>query len=139
MWKQVQWSVAMPGRGFNDLTARGQAFVAESGVSIGLCHFFLAHTSASLCITENADPDVRRDLQMIAGRLAPDGSPTYRHDAEGPDDMSAHARTLLAGYELTVPVAKGRLQLGTWQGIYLWEHRAGPQQRTVVVTLNGSA
>ncbi|HEY4541486.1 MAG TPA: secondary thiamine-phosphate synthase enzyme YjbQ, partial [Noviherbaspirillum sp.] len=96
------------------------------------------HTSCSLTITENADPDVRRDLEMVLARLAPDGDPAYRHDLEGPDDMAAHARSVLTGCELTVPISAGRLLLGTWQGLYLWEHRSEPQTRRVVVTVLGS-
>jgi secondary thiamine-phosphate synthase enzyme len=96
------------------------------------------HTSCSLTITENADPDVRRDLDTILARLAPDGDPAYRHALEGPDDMAAHARSVLTGCDLTIPVGAGRLLLGTWQGIYLWEHRTGQQQRRVVVTVLGA-
>jgi secondary thiamine-phosphate synthase enzyme len=107
-------------------------------VQCGLAHVFVQHTSCSLTITENADPDVRRDLETIFARLAPDGDPAYRHDLEGPDDMSAHARSILTGSGLTVPVGGGRLLLGTWQGIFLWEHRSAPQRRSVVVTMLGS-
>lgn len=125
------------GRGFHLLTARIEREVADSGLSIGLCHLFLRHTSASLCVTENVDPDVRADLERFAERTVPDGDPLFAHDAEGPDDMSAHVRSLLMGCELTVPIAAGRLALGTWQGIYLWEHRTGNMQREVLLTLHG--
>lgn len=127
------------GRGFHMLTARIEREVAGSGLSIGLCHLFLRHTSASLCVTENVDPDVRADLERFAERTVPDGDPLFAHDAEGPDDMSAHVRTLLVGHELTVPIAEGRLALGTWQGIYLWEHRTASMRREVLVTLHGES
>jgi secondary thiamine-phosphate synthase enzyme len=107
-------------------------------VQVGLAHVFVQHTSCSLLLTENADPDVRRDLETVVGRIAPDGDPAYRHDTEGPDDMAAHARTVLTGASLTVPVGDGRLLLGTWQGVFLWEHRTAPQRRTVVVTVLGT-
>jgi secondary thiamine-phosphate synthase enzyme len=103
-----------------------------------LVHVFVQHTSCSLTVTENADPDVRRDLETVMARLAPDGDPAYRHDAEGPDDMAAHVRSMLSGTGLSVPFGGGRLLLGTWQGIYLWEHRTAPHRRHVVVTVLGS-
>jgi secondary thiamine-phosphate synthase enzyme len=126
------------GRGTRDITDAVAKAVRESGVQCGLVHVFVQHTSCSLTITENADPDVRRDLETIFARLAPDGDPAYRHDLEGPDDMSAHARSILTGSGLTVPIGGGRLLLGTWQGIFLWEHRSAPQRRSVVVTMLGS-
>lgn len=128
---------ATGGRGTRDITAAVAQVVRVSGVKTGIAHVFVQHTSCSLTITENADPDVRRDLDTLLGRLAPDGDPAYRHDLEGPDDMAAHARSVLTGTALSVPVGDGRLLLGTWQGIYLWEHRTGPQQRRVVVTVLG--
>ena len=127
------------GRGSRDITAEVARVVAASGVSCGLAHVFVQHTSCSLTLTENADPDVRRDLETILQRLAPDGDPAYRHDTEGPDDMAAHARTMLTDVGLTVPVGDGRLMLGTWQGIYLWEHRTAPHRRSVVVTVLGQS
>ena len=127
-----------PGRGTRNITDAVERVVAGSGVRTGLAHVFVQHTSCSLTITENADPDVRRDLDTILGRLAPDGDPAYRHDLEGPDDMAAHARSVLTGSSVTVPVGAGRLLLGTWQGIYLWEHRTDAQQRRVVVTVLGA-
>jgi secondary thiamine-phosphate synthase enzyme len=126
------------GRGTRNITEAVARTVAESGVQTGLAHVFVQHTSCSLTITENADPDVRRDLETILARLAPDGDPAYRHDLEGPDDMAAHARSVLTDSALTIPVGDGRLLLGTWQGIYLWEHRTGAQQRHVVVTILGA-
>ncbi|MDN4039155.1 secondary thiamine-phosphate synthase enzyme YjbQ [Massilia sp. YIM B02443] len=125
------------GRGTRDITDDVAAVVAASGLQCGLAHVFVQHTSCSLLLTENADPDVRRDLETIVGRLAPDGDPAYRHDAEGPDDMSAHGRSMLTDTGLSVPVGGGRLLLGTWQGIYLWEHRTAPHLRKVVVTVLG--
>lgn len=126
------------GRGTLDITAAVTKTVRESGVQCGLAHVFVQHTSCSLTITENADPDVRRDLDMILARLAPDGDPDYRHDTEGPDDMAAHARSVLTDSGLIVPVGAGGLLLGTWQGIFLWEHRTSAQRRHVVVTVLGS-
>jgi secondary thiamine-phosphate synthase enzyme len=111
--------------------------VRESGVTAGLCHVFTTHTSASLMICENADPDVRRDLETFMRDLAPDGDPRFVHTAEGPDDMSAHVRSVLTDCNLTIPVTKGRLALGTWQGVYLWEHRLHAHRRRVLVTVQG--
>jgi secondary thiamine-phosphate synthase enzyme len=107
-------------------------------VQCGLAHVFVQHTSCSLTITENADPDVRRDLETVMARLAPDGDPAYRHDTEGPDDMAAHARSTLTDTGLMIPVGAGRLLLGTWQGVYLWEHRTAGHRRSVVVTVLGA-
>jgi len=125
------------GRGTTEITAEVARAVAESGIRKGLCAVFLQHTSASLILCENADPDVRRDLETILGRLAPDGDPAYRHDTEGADDMAAHARSILTSNSFTIPVAGGRLMLGTWQGLYLWEHRLAPHVRSLVVTVMG--
>lgn len=127
-----------PGRGTRNITDAVGGAVSESGVQTGLAHVFVQHTSCSLTITENADPDVRRDLETILARIAPDADPAYRHDLEGPDDMAAHARSVLTDSSVTVPVGAGRLLLGTWQGIYLWEHRTSAQQRRVVVTVLGA-
>jgi secondary thiamine-phosphate synthase enzyme len=137
MWRQAEFSVNTRGRGFHDLTAAVQARVRESGVRTGLCHVFLKHTSATLCVTENADPQVRADLERFAQRLAPDGDSLFEHDAEGPDDMPAHVRSLVMGYEVTLPIRAGELALGTWQGLYLWEHRHRPMHRELLVTLSG--
>jgi secondary thiamine-phosphate synthase enzyme len=126
------------GRGTRDITEEVARVVAQAGVEVGLAHVFVQHTSCSLTITENADPDVRRDLETVLARLAPDGDPAYRHDAEGPDDMSAHVRSMLTSTGLSVPVGGGRLLLGTWQGIYLWEHRTSGHRRSVVVTVLGA-
>ena len=120
-----------------DITADVAAAVHASGLRCGLAHVFVQHTSCSLLITENADPDVRRDLETLFARLAPDGDPAYRHDLEGDDDMAAHARSVLSGASLTIPVGDGRLLLGTWQGVFLWEHRTASHARRVVVTVMG--
>ena len=125
------------GRGTLDVTSEVQRAVAATGVRKGVCTVFLQHTSASLVLCENADPDVRRDLETILARLAPDGDPAYRHDAEGADDMAAHARSILTSNSFTIPVGEGRLLLGTWQGLYLYEHRHAPHARSVVVTVMG--
>ena len=125
------------GRGTRDITRDVAAVVAASNLQCGLAHVFVQHTSCSLLLTENADGDVRRDLETIVSRLVPDGDPAYRHDAEGPDDMSAHGRSMLTDTALTIPVGGGRMLLGTWQGIYLWEHRTLPHRRRVVVTVLG--
>jgi secondary thiamine-phosphate synthase enzyme len=134
---QTILEIATSGRGTRDITAAVAEAVARSGLRCGLVHVFVQHTSCSLTITENADPDVRRDLETVMARLAPDGDPAYRHDAEGPDDMAAHVRNMLTATGLSVPVGEGRLLLGTWQGIYLWEHRTSPHRRRVVVTVLG--
>ena len=134
---QSTLTIATPGRGTRDISDAVAKVVAASGVQCGVAHVFVQHTSCSLTITENADPDVRRDLDTILQRLAPDGDPAYRHDTEGPDDMAAHARSVLTDTSLSVPVGGARLLLGTWQGIFLWEHRTAPQHRTLVVTVLG--
>ncbi len=134
---QDAWTVPTRGRGFTDITAQVGDLVVSSNVQIGIANIFTAHTSCSLLISENADPAVRRDLERWFARAVPDGDALFEHDAEGPDDMPAHVRSALTGVSLTVPVSKGRLQLGTWQGIYLWEHRTRPHQRKVSVTVLG--
>jgi secondary thiamine-phosphate synthase enzyme len=125
------------GRGTTDITAEIARAVAASGIRKGLCNVFLQHTSASLILCENADPDVRRDLETLLSRLAPDGDPAYVHDTEGPDDMAAHARSVLTSNSLTIPISEGRLMLGTWQGIYLYEHRTAGHTRSVAATVVG--
>ena len=135
--RQSRFTVDTSGRGTTELTSRVQEHVAESGIRTGLCHVFLHHTSASLMICENADPQVLRDMETFMSELAPDGSRMFEHDAEGPDDMPAHVRSVLTGASLNIPVADGQCDLGTWQGIYLWEHRYGPHQRRVTITVMG--
>lgn len=126
-----------PGRGTTNITPDIQELVAESGVSTGTCHVFVQHTSASLMLCENADPDVRHDLETFMQHLVPDGDPMFRHQDEGPDDMSAHIRTVLTNPDLTVPVSGAQCDLGIWQGIYLWEHRTHQQRRRIIVTIIG--
>ena len=135
---QTSFELQTRGRGTYELSARVQRFVAESGIRCGLCHVFVAHTSASLIICENADPDVREDLETFAVRFAPDGAPMFIHRAEGPDDMAAHVRSVFTQAAISLPVAEGRLAIGTWQGIYLWEHRHAAHRRRVTLTLIGS-
>ncbi|MGE5523047.1 MAG: secondary thiamine-phosphate synthase enzyme YjbQ [Rhodospirillaceae bacterium] len=137
MTYQDHFDVKTAGRGTTEITAQVARLVRASGVRCGVANVFVRHTSCSLTITENADPSVRRDLETLARRWAPDGDPAYRHDTEGDDDMAAHARSVLAGCSLTVPIHDGSLLLGTWQGIFLWEHRTQPHARTVVVTVMG--
>jgi secondary thiamine-phosphate synthase enzyme len=129
--------IATRGRGTIDITSEVAEIVRASGIAVGIANVFVMHTSCSVILTENADPSVRRDLETLAQRWAPDGDPGYRHNDEGDDDMAAHGRTLLAGSSLALPVGRGDLLLGTWQGIYLWEHRSVPHRRRVVVTIVG--
>lgn len=138
MWAQQRIVLKPKPRGFHLVTGELLAQLPElSGLEIGLAHFFIQHTSASLVLNENADPDVRTDLENHLRRLAPDGSPQFIHRDEGPDDMPGHIKSCLLGSGLTIPVGKGHLLLGTWQGIYLGEHRERGGSRTVIVTLQG--
>ena len=125
------------GRGMLDVTRPVADWVAESGLATGLLTVFLRHTSASLVIQENADPDVRGDLDRFFARLVPDGDALFRHRDEGADDMPAHVRAALTAVQLSIPLSDGRLALGTWQGIYLWEHRLRPHRRELVLHLLG--
>lgn len=134
---QESLTVPTRGRGMIDITDAVAGVVGRAGARLGLCTVFIRHTSASLIIQENADPDVRRDLEAYMTRLVKDGDPLYRHTAEGPDDMSAHIRSVLTATSLPIPVRDGRLALGTWQAIYLWEHRQAPHRREVVVHVSG--
>jgi secondary thiamine-phosphate synthase enzyme len=126
-------SVTTPGRGLHEITERVEAAVRRSALAEGLCTIFVRHTSASLVIQENADPSARRDLERWMERTVPDGDPFHTHDTEGPDDMPAHIRAALTATSLAVPIADGRLALGTWQGIYLWEHRRRGSPRQLVL------
>jgi secondary thiamine-phosphate synthase enzyme len=134
---QSEIRVATRGRGTYDFTRDVQDAVRTSGVRSGLCHLFIRHTSASMMLCENADPAVRRDLETFMARQVPDGDPMFTHTAEGPDDMPAHVRSILTQSDLSIPVRDGRCALGTWQGVYLWEHRTAPHARRVVVTVQG--
>jgi secondary thiamine-phosphate synthase enzyme len=130
-------TVRTRGRAFYEITREIQARVQQAGIETGLCTLHLQHTSASLLIQENADPDVRRDFERFFARLVPDGDPLFVHTMEGDDDMPAHIRTALTAVNLSIPIVVGRVSLGTWQGIYLWEHRTAPHTRTIVVHLLG--
>ena len=130
-------TVRTRGRGFYEITREIQSRVQQAGLATGLCTIHLQHTSASLLIQENADPDVRRDFERFFARLVPDGDRLFVHTVEGDDDMPAHIRTALTAVNLSIPIAQGRLCLGTWQGIYLWEHRTSPHTRTVIVHVIG--
>ena len=125
------------GRGLVEFTDEVGAWVSKNGFQSGLVTLYLRHTSASLLIQENADPDVRRDLEAFFARLVPDGDAIFAHTAEGEDDMPAHIRTALTAVSLSIPVNSGRLALGTWQGIYLWKHRNSPHERTVTAHFVG--
>ena len=130
-------SFTTTGRGTTSITEAIREQVHLSGVTTGLCHVFLQHTSASLILCENADPDVRSDLDHYMTRLVTDGDPIFDHTDEGPDDMSAHIRTILSGHDLTLPVSNGQCALGIWQGVYLWEHRTAGHRRNLTVTVSG--
>jgi len=128
-----QFSFETPGQGLHDITSQVAGIVGKAGMREGLCTVFLRHTSASLVIQENADPTAKRDLERWLNRLVPEGDPFYTHDAEGPDDMPSHLKAALTATSLSIPVVDGSLSLGTWQGIYLWEHRRRGSRRELVV------
>ena len=127
--------LTVPGSGLHEITSRVQEIVATANIEEGLCTLFIRHTSASLTIQENADPSARQDLEAWLNRLVPEGDSIYTHTAEGADDMPAHIKAILTATSLSVPIVSGRLFLGTWQGIYLWEHRRARSRRSVVVHL----
>ncbi len=133
--KQSELSIKTNGRGSYNITQEIQTIVQGSNTTTGLCNIFVQHTSASLMLCENADPQVRDDLETFMAKLAPDGDPMFLHTDEGADDMSAHVRTVLTASSLTIPISDGRCALGTWQGIYLWEHRTSSFNRKVIVTI----
>jgi secondary thiamine-phosphate synthase enzyme len=133
----TRFHVDTSGRGLFEVTRPVSAWVAAQGLGTGLLTLFVRHTSASLVIQENADPDVRADLDRFFARLVPDGDRLFEHRDEGPDDMPAHVRAALTAVQLSVPVVDGRLVLGTWQGIYLWEHRVRAHRRELVAHLLG--
>ncbi len=138
MWIQRTVDLLKKQRGFHLITDEVLASVPElDRINIGLFHLFIQHTSASLAINENADPDVRRDMESYFSRAVPENEPYYRHILEGGDDMPAHLKAVIIGESLTIPVFEGRLQIGVWQGIYLCEHRNSAQSRKIIVTLNG--
>ena len=123
----------VPGQGLHEFTAEAQAAVRSFGAQQGLCTFFIQHTSASLTIQENADPSAKHDMEQWLNRLVPENDPLYTHTSEGPDDMPAHIKAILTATSLSIPVLDGRLALGTWQGLYLWEHRHHRGHRRIVV------
>ncbi len=137
MFRQESMTIQTDGRGTYDLSSRIQSLVTASGIKTGICHVFIRHTSASLMLCENADPAVMRDLETFMSRQVPDGDPMFTHRSEGPDDMPAHVRSVLTQSDLSLPISDGRCALGTWQGVFLWEHRHAPHTRRVIVTLNG--
>ena len=130
-------SIKTKGRSTLDITDEVEKLVSLCGIDSGLCNLFIQHTSASLIVCENADPDVRTDLENFMQRMIKDGDALFRHTAEGPDDMPAHIRNVLTSSSLTIPIAEGRCLLGTWQGIYLWEHRFNAHVRNIIVTIQG--
>ena len=128
-----QFSIDTPGQGLHEITAQVSSIVGKAAMREGLCTLFVRHTSASLIIQENADPSAKGDLERWLNRLVPDGDPFYSHDAEGPDDMPSHIKAALTATSLAIPIVDGKLALGTWQGIYLWEHRRLGSRRELVV------
>ena len=135
--KTTQLQVSTRGKGLYEFTRQVEGWLATSGISTGLLTIFIQHTSASLTIQENADPDVQADLNDFFSRIAPEDNRLYRHTAEGPDDMPAHIRSALTMTQLSVPVVSGQLALGTWQGLYVFEHRSEPQRRRLVLHVSG--
>ena len=137
MFWQDNFKVCSSGRGTYEITQTVESMIQKSHIQHGLCHIFIQHTSASLIISENADPAVRVDLETFMAKISPDGDQMFTHRAEGDDDMPAHIRPVLTQTELNVPVQNGASGLGTWQGIYLWEHRTQPHQRNIIVSIHG--
>lgn len=137
MFFRGELTVATKGRGTYDITRDVAGIVGTSKITSGLATVFIHHTSASLIICENADPSVREDLETFAARLVVDGDRMFTHDAEGPDDMPAHVRTILTQTSIGVPITSGAMDLGTWQGLYVWEHRTSPHRRRVTVSIVG--
>lgn len=129
----LQRPIDTRGQGLTEITGTVASAVRESGCQEGLCTLFIRHTSASLTIQENADPAARRDLEAWLDRLVPESDPIFTHTEEGPDDMPAHIKAALTATSLSIPVVGGELALGTWQGIFLWEHRHGPKRRELLI------
>ncbi|NGP78015.1 YjbQ family protein [Balneolaceae bacterium YR4-1] len=139
MWKQKEISLSPKPRGYHIITEEIVSEVLEiSEIETGLAHIFIKHTSASLTINENADPSVRRDFKSHFKRMVPEDTSLYEHTLEGPDDMTSHIKSSILGHSVSIPITNGKLNLGTWQGIYLCEHRNNGGRRKVVVTLNGA-
>lgn len=137
MLTQFKFTLSTHGRGFINITDKVAELLAETNIETGLCHVFLHHTSASLILCENADPSVQEDLETFFAKMIPDQASLYAHNVEGSDDMPAHIRSILTQTFLMVPVTNSQLALGTWQGIYLWEHRIKPHQRHLTITIYG--
>jgi len=137
MITQKELRISTQGRGTCDLTRQVQEAVAASGVRTGICNVFVRHTSASLMLCENADPAVMQDLETFMQDLVPDGNPMFTHIDEGPDDMPAHVRSILTQSDLNLPIVEGKCALGTWQGVFLWEHRHAAHTRKVILTISG--
>lgn len=137
MFTSESFTIGTKGRDTLEITDKVNQIVRASGVERGVCSVFVHHTSASLIVCENADPSVRSDLERFFGRLVPDGDPLFRHTAEGPDDMPAHVRSILTQASISIPIASGRPDLGTWQGVFLFEHRAYPHRRKITVSIVG--
>ena len=139
MLRQFQQEIVIStrARGFYEFTDQVSALLAKADLQTGQVTLHVQHTSASLVIQENADPEVRRDFERFFSRLVPDGDSIFEHTAEGEDDMSAHIRTALTAVNITIPITAGQLALGTWQGIYLWEHRTHPHRRRIIVHFIG--
>ena len=137
MISQARILVPTDGRGTYDISPDVQAAVRDTRIQVGMCNVFIRHTSASLMLCENADPAVLKDLEAFMARTVPDGDPLFTHTAEGADDMPAHVRSVITHADLNLPVRGGRCDLGTWQGIFLWEHRVRPHRRSVTVTVSG--
>ncbi len=137
MVHQETINITTSGRGTIELTRDVEKIIKQSGINVGLCNIFIQHTSASLVLCENADPTVRIDMETFMSHLVPDGNSMFKHTTEGPDDMPAHMRSVLTDCSLSLPVTNGRCALGTWQGIYLWEHRTAAHQRKISVTIYG--
>lgn len=135
MYHSRSLEISTTGRGTYDITKEVQEHIAGIGASEGLCTLFIHHTSASLIVCENADPSVRSDLERFFAKQVPDGDPMYEHDMEGPDDMPAHIRSILTQSSLSIPIRQGRCDLGTWQGLYLWEHRTAPHKRRITLSV----
>ncbi|WP_373018572.1 secondary thiamine-phosphate synthase enzyme YjbQ [Thiomicrorhabdus sp.] len=134
---QTEIILTNPNRGTYNITQKIEAAVRDSSINTGLCHVFIQHTSASLIITENADPSVRQDIEYWMQKTVQDGDPRYLHNYEGDDDMSAHIRCMITDMSQTIPVSNGRLNLGTWQGLFLYEHRTGRFDRKLIITIQG--
>ena len=137
MVDQETFNISTDGRGFYDITPKVVSFAQQSGIAKGLCHVFIQHTSASLLICENADPSVRHDVEQFFSKLILDGDPDYQHSYEGADDMAGHLRSILTESSLVLPITDNAVNLGTWQGIYVYEHRYRPHDRKIVLTVYG--